>query len=337
MLRSIYDDVSWDPLRFTRVPQHYWSSIENQRSFLHRLGEKLGVSDKDGWYKVTTKMVVDNGGSGLLRRYNDSISAMLGAVYPRTEWDSLKFTKAPQKYWSSLTNQRAFMDSLAKKLEFKDDHNAWYKVTTQILYDNGAKPLLRRYDDSVLSLLVAVYPEFTWDPLKFVKAPQSYWMSVDNQRSFMDTLAKKLGFKEGDTAAWYNVSHQTLHENGGASLLDQYGGSLPDLLAKVYPHFEWQMWRFPRRTGRVRSDPDGLQSLLASVEQSLAIKTPRDWYRVTKEQLESLRVHAIFNKRSGDLLRVLKERYPDEVWDAASFITKKRQQKVDPLKEKPLS
>jgi hypothetical protein len=82
-----------------------------------------------------------------------------------------------------------------------------------------------------------VYPEVAWDPLKFVRTPRNYWQNIDNQRSFMDNLAKKLNillepnnvFTKVDMTSpddWYSMNEKTLREHGGRGLLQYYRGSV---------------------------------------------------------------------------------------------------------------
>jgi len=90
-----------------RSPRNDWSSLKKQRQFMEALGLKLGLdpnppsspspslssstSLKDisqykqnvyfpGWYNVSSKMVIENGGAGLLKHYDNSLSTLLGEV-----------------------------------------------------------------------------------------------------------------------------------------------------------------------------------------------------------------------------------------------------------------
>ncbi len=61
--------------------------------------------------------------------------------------------------WQNISNQRRFMDSIAKKLNITD-MEGWYKVTRKILQKNGAGSLVCKYGSSPRKLLEAVYPEY---------------------------------------------------------------------------------------------------------------------------------------------------------------------------------
>jgi len=92
--------------------------LDGQKRFLEKLGVDLGIGAREGWYAISSKRFVEIGGKRLLRRYNDSISAMLSSVFPDYAWEPLRFTKVPQNYWASTSNQRLFLDDLATKSAF---------------------------------------------------------------------------------------------------------------------------------------------------------------------------------------------------------------------------
>ncbi len=64
--------------------------------------------------------------------------------------------------WGNISSQRAFMDTLAKKLNIK--HLAgWYKISSKIYRQHGGAELLQLYNGSHRKLLTTVYPEYLWN------------------------------------------------------------------------------------------------------------------------------------------------------------------------------
>jgi len=316
LLGSVYPDHHWKLENFNKRPQNFWGSATNQRAFLDQLGRTLGFKegDLDAWYGVSYRTIAENHGSGILRHFGDSIPKMLSAVYTERPWDPLKFSRAPVNHWSSTMNQRAFMDRVARSIGFDPTSLVnWYSLSVQTVVDHGGSAVLKRHENSLAALLAAVYPEFPWDPLRFEKSPHNYWTSLANQRSFVLNLAVQLELKPGDMADFYKLSRRAFLENGGSGLLKRYGGSVPKLLASVFPEVDWQPWRFPRKASAALNDLDGL---LPQIEVALGISSSQQWLRVSKEQLDSLGLAVLSKSKKREFVLALKRRYPEEEWQS---------------------
>ncbi len=75
------------------------------------------------------------------------------------DWDFHKFPQVPKGYWNDITNQRAFLDQLAKRLQITDQ-DGWYNVTQTTFKKYGASALLELYRYSPSAMLSAVFPEY---------------------------------------------------------------------------------------------------------------------------------------------------------------------------------
>ncbi len=119
--------------------------------------------------------------------------------------------------------------------------------------------LLNKYKGSSVQLLKTVYPEYPsismrmryvefsihknlfhvleykWDTSKF-QSRHGYWDDIENQRSFMEELGKKLHVT--NPSDWYLLNPTTLKRFGGEVLLDvKYNGSISKLVASVFPEY----------------------------------------------------------------------------------------------------
>ncbi len=153
-----------------------------------------------------------------------------------------------RRIWSDFSNQRSFMDRLAKKLNITYP-NDWYNVTNKVIKQHGGDGLLHKFNGSGTKLLAAIYPEYLklyvirsynviykWDLSKFSCVPRGYWNHIENQRHFMDALATKLNIK--DQEGWYSLTTKTMKSHGGHGLLHvKYNGSVTKLLTTVYPEY----------------------------------------------------------------------------------------------------
>jgi len=335
LLAVIYPNHLWVASKFTRKPikidgigvgveskpshPNAWSSIENLRRLVDELGERMGIRDLSGWYSISPSQVISMGAGKALALYKGSLSAMLAAVYPNHSWDVSKFSAKPRNFWSSLDNQKRFMDELGDKVGVRE-LDGWYSISASSLVPLGAGSILTYYKGSLPKLLAAVYPDYPWDISRFSKRPQRYWSSMKNQKSFVDELGKKIGIhSEADFERWYEQSDDLFRENRGAGLLVLYNYDIPKLLATIYPNYDWQLWRFPKRIGKVVQSEGELDKLFANIETVLEIRKPEDWYRVTAEQLASLKVPFFYKTTRGGLAAVLAKRYPNMKWDENAF------------------
>ncbi len=89
---------------------------------------------------------------------------------------------------------------------------------------------------------MAGYPEHPWNLQQFsrpvrdhtARQPRGYWDDINNQRTFITQLAKKLSITNEE--GWYNITHKTLQEHGGAGLINHYE-SLSKLLTTLCPEY----------------------------------------------------------------------------------------------------
>ncbi len=65
---------------------------------------------------------------------------------------------------------------------------------------------------------------------------KGYWDNINNQRAFLDKLAKKLNIT--DQRGWYNIKlSQIMEYNGGGLVIGKYDGSLVKLITTVFPEY----------------------------------------------------------------------------------------------------
>jgi hypothetical protein len=61
------------------LPRGHWTHMENQKAFFDQLAVKYNIQKAEDWNKVTTTMVVKEGGSFITRFYNGSLK--IGTIY----------------------------------------------------------------------------------------------------------------------------------------------------------------------------------------------------------------------------------------------------------------
>lgn len=77
------------------------------------------------------------------------------------KWDANWFYKS-RGYWEKKSNQRKFLEKLAKSLNISKSSD-WGKITVSRISEHGGGYLLKLYDKSVLKLLRGIYPgSYLW-------------------------------------------------------------------------------------------------------------------------------------------------------------------------------
>ena len=256
LLRAVYAELSWDEMQFIKAPQGYWSDVAHQRRFVDELGRSLGFGEgqRELWYGVPNKLVIEHGGSRLLAVYKGSLSALLAVVYNDFQWDPLRFSKGSTKtYWISNDNQTKFMFELARKLlidptlDTPSEMEKWYSVSKQSLIALGARSLLAFHNFSVPQLLATIFPDFKWEVWRFPgrtlrarrirsdNSPPGRGDAVNLEAVFqiLDSSGNRLGI--ASTADWMRLKRSDLAGLGLTRYkLEQLGG-LPEILKQWRP------------------------------------------------------------------------------------------------------
>jgi hypothetical protein len=102
---------------------------------------------------------------------------------------------------------------------------------------------------------------------------------LDNQRAFLDRIGSSLGVKTLED--WNNVSKIQFLRVGGALLLEQYDGSLINVLKTLYPDFDWKT-KYKSRS--YWKSLDNQCVFLNQIRSSLGIKNLNDWKNIFNVQ-----------------------------------------------------
>ena len=168
-VKTIFPNNEWFEWLFIVAPQGFWKDVKNHKRYVKWLGKKLGYEKPEDWYQITTKLIYDNSGCGLLRTYyNDSASLFVKTMFPNDEWFEWLFTKAPQSTWIVVKNHKRYVKWLGKKLGYEKPED-WYQITTKLIYDNSGCGLLKIYNDSPSLFVKAMFPDYEWEKSKFWK------------------------------------------------------------------------------------------------------------------------------------------------------------------------
>eukprot|EP01126_Amoeba_proteus_P018019 TRINITY_DN1895_c0_g2_i4.p1 TRINITY_DN1895_c0_g2~~TRINITY_DN1895_c0_g2_i4.p1 ORF type:complete len:406 (-),score=71.79 TRINITY_DN1895_c0_g2_i4:1126-2343(-) len=282
-LSNIYPEHAWKPFLFRNSPQGYWNSSQNRRDFLNWIGIEIGVSSLDDWYTIKQKDIYKKYRlGGMLSHHRGSLVVALLSLFPEKAWDLFKFPRLPKDFWSSVENQRSYMESLRNSLGM-NDLTDWYtepRVNTQL---PRLRPLLARHNYSLVKALSAIYPEQKWHLHRFKVVPRGYWNDLSNQRAFFESLGSELGFSSPEN--WYQIDLKTVIDWGGGRLMEKYGNSPYKAVSMIFPEHNWKPYKFRVMPRSCMRDDHTLFSFLEDIKEKLYIQNVQDWKRVSGSQI----------------------------------------------------
>ena len=149
--------------------------------------------------------------------------------------------------------------TLFKHLESRFRINAprdWYKIKTSDVQTSEGADLLKRYNNSMKSMLEAFYPDLEWQYKKsvalytylsnslkrFAHVPLHYWKDKRNHKEQLTIIEKHLGITSMED--WYSITKTKLELSGGRGLLRNYKSSISTMLKSLYPIYNWDITKY---------------------------------------------------------------------------------------------
>lgn len=229
-----------------RVKQGIWKNVNNHKIYAIWLGEKLGYTNMEDWYKINSDIISKNYGGGLLcKYYNGSCYSFLKSIFPDYEWLGWKFPVSPYNFWN-LETEKKYAIWLGKIIGYKNIED-WYKITRKLIIRNfGGGYILKKYNGSPNEFVKSVFSEYNWLDWKFLVTPCHFWGSNENQINYANWLGKILGYKNMDD--WYNLRVDIIKKYYGSTLiLNYYNGSPYKFIKSVFPEYNWIKSKFPKK------------------------------------------------------------------------------------------
>ena len=318
-LQDIYPEIEWIPWKMKSTKKNYWNDTKHHKLYAEWLFKKLGYKTMEDWYKISTNIIAQNYGGGLLAsKYKNSVIQFLQAIYPEIEWVPWKFDKAPNAYWNDTKNHKIYMEWLFNKLDYKTMED-WYKITADIINNNYGNRLLKYYNSSTIHLLESIYPEIEWVPWKLKSTPKNHWKDTKHHKLYAEWLFKKLGYKTMED--WYKISTNIIAQNyGGGLLASKYKNSVIQFLQAIYPEIEWVPWKFDKAPNAYWNDTKNHKIYMEWLFNKLDYKTMEDWYKITADTIKSNYGGTLFGVYySSSIHKMLTTIYPDYNWDVSKF------------------
>jgi hypothetical protein len=102
------------------------------------------------------------------------------------------------------------------------------------------------------------------------------------------------------------------------SLVAKYERSLHKTLAKVYPEFQWQPWKFPVVSGRIWDSLDTQRDYFDWLGEQLGIRTHEEWYKVTLDDCRRYKGNSLLSLYQNSVIKALSHVYPEIQWQERS-------------------
>nr|AIJ02278.1 hypothetical protein [uncultured soil microorganism] len=293
------------------VPPGFWELAENRLRYVEWLGEQLGFTQREEWYRVTGRDFQRHYGGGLFSKFQSSPSALLQAVFPRYDWKEWLFGSAPQRFWQKPANRRRYLDWLGQQLGFQHPED-WYLLSAQHLRRWHGGCLLAQFGGSPLAVVKAYLPRYPWQEWRFASLPANFWHDPANRHRYLSWFGRHLKLRHPED--WYRLNNRDFIQQGGQGLVKHFHYSLPAVLQDYWPTYAWQEWRFT-------SVPDGFwdnrvnrRRYLDWLGPHLGFRRVEDWYQLSFQDLTHWHGGRLLAKCGNSPSAVLKDSLPEYDW-----------------------
>jgi hypothetical protein len=295
-------------VQLNRIPG-FWKDERNQRKHLKEIGEKLGVSKLDDWYKFTARSIRKLA-PFISRYHNGSLFNALKRLYPENKWDSSLFPQSPQNHWKDLKNQRKHLENIASQLGISklDD---WYQYSARHVR-KLAPFIVTYYNGSLFQTLEHLYPMHEWDRDRFLMVNSGHWKELSFQREHLDWLEKQLGIQSLND--WYKFTTNRVRKHL-PFIYRYYNGSLYEMLKTLHPNHEWNPILFPKAPKRYWQQEKihkYYRELLMNWKSEHNIQSLREWYDLPPNKVKVFQ--RVANSIHGGVSEMLQKWFPDTGW-----------------------
>ena len=315
--------------------KNYFQSIENQRKFMNYLYEKLNLKSMDDWMKISSKILINNGGKKLLKNYLYDKKKLLILIFPNYPFDFEKINL--KKYFKLIENQRKFMDDLFDEFQLKSIDD-WKKISKKMIIQKGGNKLLKNYLNDKKNLLISIYPNYSFDfnynKKKNLKKNlnnnnlinnfkvKNYFRSIINQRKFVEYLYKKYELKSLDEFLLF--PKKIIIKNGGKKLLNFYLNDKKKLLNSIFPNYSFDFEKIEFKLKEIKLKRKNFHLItyqrlfMDKVFEKLDLKTIDDWLNFDEEIYKKI-FKKILKYYSNDYKKLLTTIYPNYLFNFEKF------------------
>ena len=316
LLTTIYPDYSFT-LPIIKI-QSNEELIIKQREIMDQLFIKLNLNSIEDWLNIPRGKIIKNGGRNLLNYYKGDFSLLLQSIYPYYPINNFKLLLKfkSHHYFTSIENQREFMDYLFKKFKFKS-FDDWVKLSREKLKEErGGFSLLSQYNNNnnnnnnnnMKNILTTIYPNYPWEKLFF---RQNKFLSREEQINCLEKIYDRLKLNSFDD--WLQISKEKFIQNGGKYLKinSKKKKAMKNLLSNLYPNFPWDFSSYKFNSYEKLKLIDKRKKKMDEIFKKLNLKSLDDWFNIPKNLITFNGGKFLYEEFNGDLLKLLRNIYPN--------------------------
>lgn len=143
LIMTVYPNFEWNELRFKHTSRSYWSNQDNVERFMKKLEEKLQIKRWEDWYNVTSKDIIDLGGTALIARFNGSPSQLVMKSLPQHSWEIYRFGRVKITSWTP-SMARSLLNSVISQQNIFESVDWRTLSRTHIMQHKGGSSLLSK-------------------------------------------------------------------------------------------------------------------------------------------------------------------------------------------------
>ena len=314
---KIKKEKKWQEKTSQQIKIGEYKSLAQQQEFVESLYHKLQLKELGQWKEVP-RVLFENGGKPLLTPYhtnNMAISSLFQTLYPNYPWSSNK--KKITHNFSTLDLQREFIEKLFDSLEL-NHLEEWLSVVPKRIVRKGGKRLLAMYNNSLPSLLQALYPHYPWLSLPSFtsyspKKSTSKFRKIEYQRRLMGKLERKLGITNPDD--WLSLPRKQFIKEGGKTILSHYHNHFHKLLSSIYPNHPFKFSSFPSSSRTYFKENENQLEYLEDLFHKLSLTSLEDWKKISVRTLIDHKGKGLISTLyHNDMKLLLTSLYPHYPW-----------------------
>jgi len=167
LIKDVFPEYKWFVWMFNVTPKGMWENAAIRKQYIEWLGKRLGFNTMEDWYGITTNVINDNYGGGLLGRFNGSPYKLIKDVFPEYKWLVWMFKHTPNNEWTDSGIRKDYVLWLGEILGYNNNED-WYGISVKAINDNYGCGLLKNYySGSPYQIIKDVFPEYKWVKSKF--------------------------------------------------------------------------------------------------------------------------------------------------------------------------